>query len=91
MDGYDMKKVKLNSNPLKREMLDIKKRLILRNQIITPDDSNYTFAFIADKDTLFSDRRLEFWRYKDKGMALEISGTPKKIILEHYKLKASQQ
>jgi hypothetical protein len=56
MDSYDMKKIKLNSKPLKREMLDIKERLIISNHIITPDNSNYTFAFIADKDTLFSDR-----------------------------------
>ncbi|MCI3937394.1 hypothetical protein MQX03_09285 [Chryseobacterium aahli] len=91
MKDYDMTTVPIKSKDLKNDISIIKNQIILKNQIIVPDDGNYTFGFIIEKDTLFADNSLEFWRYKNKGMASKISETSKRIILKEYKLPPNQQ
>lgn len=52
--------------------------------------SYYVFAFIIEKDTLFADDRLEFWRYTDKGLWCKLDNITKIEILKHYKLNPKQ-
>lgn len=87
----DMKKIIIKDKNLYKEISEIKKNIISKDQRFDLDDGYYVFAFIKNKDTIFADNRLEFWRYKDKGMSLEISETSKKIILQHYNLNLSQE
>jgi hypothetical protein len=87
--GDDIAKVSFKEQSLSEEMLEIKEKIILRNNIVIPDDSYYVFAFTSKKDTLFADNKLEFWRYKDKGMSLKLSEASKKEILKKYKLHSN--
>ncbi len=91
MEDQDMVRVPIKNKDLENEILIIKEKIISTNNIIVPDDGNYTFAFISKKDTLFADNRLEFWRYKDKGISYKLNDSSKKVILKHYKLNSNQQ
>ncbi|WP_073296700.1 hypothetical protein [Chryseobacterium polytrichastri] len=91
LENRDMMKEVITDKNLKNEISIIKEKITSKNRIIVPDDGNYTFAFINKKDTLFADDRLEFWRYKDKGVAYKLNDTSKNIILKHYKLNPNQQ
>jgi len=86
-----MMRMPIRDKNLKNEISIIKGKIISKNSIIVPDDGNYTFAFISKKDTLFADDRLEFWRYKDKGISYKLNDSSKNIILKHYKLNPNQQ
>lgn len=91
LENRDMMKEVITDKNLKNEISIIKEKITSKNRIIVPDDGNYTFAFINKKDTLFADDRLEFWRYKDKGVAYKLNDTSKNIILKQYKLNPNQQ
>jgi len=91
MEDYDMIRVPIRKGELKDEISLIKTKIISKGKIIVPDDSNYTFAFISKKDTLFADDRLEFWRYKDKGISYKLNDASKNTILKQYKLNPNQQ
>ena len=91
MENRDMMRMPIRDKNLKNEISIIKGKIISKNSIIVPDDGNYTFAFISKKDTLFADDRLEFWRYKDKGISYKLNDSSKNIILKHYKLNPNQQ
>lgn len=86
----EMTKVSINSKIVKKELSEIKNKIIAKNQILDFDDGNYSFAFINEKDTLFADNRLEFWKYKDMGFAVKLSDFSKNKILEHYKISPNQ-
>ncbi|KFF08934.1 hypothetical protein IW15_22640 [Chryseobacterium soli] len=91
LENRDIMKVVIRDKNLKNEISIIKEKITSKNRIIVPDDGNYTFAFINKKDTLFADDRLEFWRYKDKGIFYKLNNSSKNIILKHYKLNPNQQ
>ena len=91
IDNQDVKKIPIRSKDLKSEISMIKGKIISKNSIIVPDDGNYTFAFISENDTLFADDRLEFWRYKNKGIKTALNMSSKNIILKNYKLNSNQQ
>lgn len=91
LENHDMMKVVIRDKNLKNEISIIKEKITSKNRIIVPDDGNYTFAFVNKKDTLFADDRLEFWRYKDKGISYKLNDSSKKVILKHYKLNPNQQ
>lgn len=82
--------VKIKNKTLKKELFDIRDKIVAKNQILDFDDGYYTFAFITEKDTLFADSRLQFWKYKDRGLAVKLSDISKKKILEHYKISPNQ-
>ncbi|MGR3857758.1 hypothetical protein [Chryseobacterium indologenes] len=86
----DMNTVLIQSKELKNNLLIIKEKIISTNNVIVPDDGNYTFAFVSKKDTLFADDRLEFWRYGSRGIYFKIKDNVKKSVLEHYKLNPNQ-
>ncbi|VXB72076.1 MULTISPECIES: hypothetical protein [Chryseobacterium] len=86
----EMTKVPIKSKILKEELSNIRNKIITKNQVLDFDDGNYSFAFINEKDTLFADDRLEFWKYRDKGLAVKLSGFSKKKILEYYKISPNQ-
>lgn len=85
-----MAKVSIKSKILKEELSNIRNKIIIKNQVLDFDDGNYSFAFINEKDTLFADDRLEFWKYRDKGLDVKLSGFSKKKILEYYKISPNQ-
>jgi hypothetical protein len=87
----DIKKIPIKNKRVNKEISEIKQKIILKNQIIIPDDSYYVFAFVTEKDTLYADSRLEFWRYKDKGISYKLNDSLKNIILKNYKLNPNQQ
>ncbi|QQV02979.1 MULTISPECIES: hypothetical protein [Chryseobacterium] len=99
--GSDLKYFFLEDNDIARTLIEnkrfndeiskIKEEIITKNNIVIPDDSYYVFAFITKKDTLFADNRLEFWRYKDKGISYKLDDSSKNIILKHYKLNPNQR
>lgn len=91
LDNNDIKKVSIKDQKVKEEISQIKEKIILKNNIVVPDDSYYVFAFISKKDTIFADNSLVFWRYKDKGVAYKLNDTSKNIILKQYKLNPNQQ
>lgn len=84
-DG-DIMKTFIDNKRFSKEISKIKEEIIGKNNIVSPDDSYYVFAFLTQKDTLFADNRLEFWRYKNKGISYKLDSSSKKIILKHYKL-----
>ncbi|MBP1163234.1 MULTISPECIES: hypothetical protein [unclassified Chryseobacterium] len=86
----DINRVCLRNEKLNLKVEEIKQKIITKNQIITPDDSYYVFAFIIKKDTLFADDRLEFWRYGDRGVYFKLDDFEKKKILKHYKIHPDQ-
>lgn len=86
----EMAMVKIKNKILKKELLYIKDKIVSKNQILYFDDSYYTFSFINEKDTLFADNSLGFWKYKDKGLAIKLSDISKKKILEYYKISPNQ-
>lgn len=86
----EMAMVKIKNSTLRKELFDVKDKIVAKNQILDFDDSNYTFAFINKKDTLFADYRLGFWKYKDKGLAIKLSEISRNKILEHYKIIPNQ-
>jgi hypothetical protein len=86
----EMTHVPINSKIVKKELSEIKNKIITKKQVLDFDDGNYSFAFINEKDTLFADNRLEFWKYRDMGFAVKLSGFSKKKILEHYKISRNQ-
>lgn len=87
----DITKTLIESKRISKEFSKIKEEIIAKNNIVIPDDSYYVFAFLTKKDTLFADNRLEFWRYKDKGISYKLNDSSKKVILKHYKLNINQQ
>lgn len=89
-DNRDIKRVYLRNEKLSLKTEEIKQKIIAKNQIITPDDSYYVFALILKKDTLFADDRLEFWRYRDRGIYFKLEDKIKKEILKYYKLNPNQ-
>ncbi len=91
MGDQDMVKVPIKNKDLENEISVVKEKIISTNNIIVPDDGNYTFAFISKKDTLFADNRLEFWRYKDKGISYKLNHFLTMKILKQYKLNPNQQ
>ncbi len=68
LENNNIARTLIESKRINEEISKIKKEIYTKNNIIIPDDSYYVFAFITKKDTLFADNRLEFWRYKDKGI-----------------------
>ncbi|MCX8533916.1 hypothetical protein [Chryseobacterium luquanense] len=86
----EMTKVPIKSKILKEELSNIKNKIITTNQVLDFDDGNYSFAFINEKDTLFADDRLEFWKYRNKGLAVKLGDFSKKKILEYYKISPNQ-
>jgi len=89
-DNNDIKRVYLRNEKLSLKLEDIKQKIVTEHQIIIPDDSYYVFAFITKKDTLFADDRLDFWRFKDKGVYFKLDDFEKKRILKHYKIYPDQ-
>lgn len=87
----DIKVIPIKDEVLKSDLLIIKKKIISTNNIIIPDDGNYMFAFISKKDTLFADNRLEFWRYRNRGVWFNLNDATKKTILSYYKVNPNQQ
>jgi len=83
----DMKKIIIKNKDLHKEIAEIKKKITSKDQIIVPDDSYYVFAFIKEKDTVFADNSLEFWRYNNRGMRLILSNDIKDKILENYNIE----
>lgn len=75
---------------MKKELSEIKNKIVFKNQVIDFEDGNFSFAFISDKDTLYAQDGLEYWRYKDKGLAIKRSSYSKKKILEYYKISPNQ-
>lgn len=90
LENNDIKRTLIESKKLTMEMSKIKTEIIIKNNIVVPDDSYYVFAFTTKKDTLFSDNRLEFWRYKDKGISHKLNDSLKRKILEYYNLSSNQ-
>lgn len=86
----EMTHVPIHSKIVKKELSEIKNKIIAKSQVLDFDDGNYSFAFINEKDTLFADDRLEFWKYRDKGLAVKFSDFSKKKILEYYKISPNQ-
>jgi hypothetical protein len=59
----------VKSEKLSEELLKIIKIISAKVTVQEPDDSYYTYAFIsASKDTLFTDYRLSYWKYKGKSV-----------------------
>ncbi|WP_175621024.1 hypothetical protein [Chryseobacterium schmidteae] len=86
----EMKKVPIKSKILKEELSNIRNKIITKDQVFDLEDGNYSFAFINEKDTLFAQSSLEFWKYRDKGLAVKLSDFSKKKILEYYKISPNQ-
>lgn len=89
-ENNDIKRVYLRDEKLSLKLEDIKQKIVAKHQIIIPDDSYYVFAFITKKDTLFADDRLDFWRFRDKGVYFKLDDLEKKKILKHYKIHPDQ-
>lgn len=86
----EMEIVKIKNKTLKKELFYIRDKIVVENQILDFDDGYYTFAFITEKDTLFADNGLQFWKYKDKGLAVKLTDISKNKILEYYKISPNQ-
>ncbi|WP_411810703.1 hypothetical protein ACLB9Y_10565 [Chryseobacterium scophthalmum] len=86
----EMTIVKIKDNTLKNELSNIKNKIVAKNQVFDLEDGNYSFAFINEKDTLFAQSSLEFWKYRDKCLAVKLIGFSKKKILEYYKISPNQ-
>jgi hypothetical protein len=82
----DMKKVVIKDKSLYREIAEIKKKIISKDQTFDLDDGYYVFAFITDKDTIFADNSLEFWRYNNRGMRFILHKDIKDNILENHNI-----
>ena len=67
-------------NGFSKKLLSIKEKIQIKNNIIEPDDSYYEYAFINKKDTLYADYRLEFWRFRNKGISYKLDDITKKKI-----------
>ncbi|MDR6464588.1 hypothetical protein [Chryseobacterium sediminis] len=89
-ENNDIKRVYLQNEKLSLKLEDIKQKIVAKHQVIIPDDSYYVFAFITKKDTLFADDRLDFWRFRDKGVYFKLDDLEKKKILKHYKIHPDQ-
>ncbi|MBW7675546.1 hypothetical protein [Chryseobacterium chendengshani] len=83
----DMKKIIITEKKIYKELTEIKKKIIAKNQAFDLDDGNYVFAFIKNKDTIFADNRLEFWRYNNRGMQLILGDDIKSKILGNYNIE----
>ncbi|MCS3532954.1 hypothetical protein M2373_004379 [Chryseobacterium sp. JUb7] len=79
-----IKNVNVKSLTLKNQILLIQKKIILTQSNIEPDDSYYEYVLIHKKDTLFSDSRLEFWRYKNFGVYYKPDNKIKKVIQKNF-------
>ncbi|MBW7675666.1 hypothetical protein [Chryseobacterium chendengshani] len=83
----DMKKIIITDKKIYKELTEIKKKIIAKDQAFDLEDGNYVFAFIKNKDTIFADNSLEFWRYNNRGMRLILSDDIKSRILKNYNIK----
>lgn len=73
----------VKSNKIQKEFLSIKNKIEINNNILDPfDDGSYKYCFINKKDTLFADDRLEFWKFKSKGVAHTLNDKMKRKISE---------
>jgi hypothetical protein len=62
----DVKMIKVESKKLSEELKRIKNTLVENNELLKIDDGVYDYAFITDQqDTLYSNIRLEQFRYKN--------------------------
>lgn len=89
-DDEEMAQILVNDKTVKKELSEIKNKIVLKNNVFDLEDGNYSFAFINEIDTLFAQKSLEFWKYKDKGLAVKLSYYSKKKILEYYKISPNQ-
>lgn len=89
-EDTEMKHVSFKSIGVKNELIDIRNRITAYNHVIDFEDGNYTFAFVNDRDTLYADDRLVYWRYKKMCLALKLSEKSKKIILSNYHRNPNQ-
>lgn len=79
-DSPNINMTTIKSNGFSKKLLSIKEKIQIKNNIVEPDDSYYEYAFVNKRDTLYSDYRLEFWRYGNKGISYKLDDATKKEI-----------
>ncbi|WP_300686454.1 hypothetical protein [Chryseobacterium sp.] len=77
--------VSINSKEISKKLLLIKEEIETVNNNVNPDDSYYEYAFIINKkDTLYTDYRLEFWRYGNNWISYKLDDVTKKTIISSH-------
>ncbi|SIT25982.1 hypothetical protein SAMN05421786_1173 [Chryseobacterium ureilyticum] len=77
--------VSINSKKISKKLLLIKEEIETVNNNVNPDDRYYEYAFIVNKkDTLYTDYRLEFWRYGNNEISYKLDDVTKETIISSH-------
>lgn len=74
-NGNDIHSFLINDKKIGKQLTKIKEKIQLVRNNIEPDDSYYEYAFVFKNDTVYTDYRLEFWRYKNLGTTYRLNST----------------